>query len=56
MSLMSEWLKYLLGIAIAALLGYSATVNRISVLETKQQANEQRLERIETKIDVLLQR
>lgn len=57
---MGEWLKWLLGIGLAALLGYEATVNtvnsRISVLETKQSGVEQRLDRMESKIDTLLSR
>lgn len=59
-AVMADWLKYLLGIALAALLGYEATVNtvnaRIAIMETKQQGVEQRLDRIESKVDRLLQR
>lgn len=57
---MGEWLKWLLGIGLAALMGYQATVNtvnaRISILEVKQSGVEQRLDRMESKIDRLLSR
>lgn len=60
MATMGEWFKWLLGIALAALMGYQATVNtvnaRISILEAKQSGVEQRLDRMESKIDMLLSR
>ena len=53
-------LKWLLGIALGAILAYNATVNtvnaRITALETKQEQSERRLERMENKIDRLLER
>lgn len=51
---------WLLGVIVTALLTYGATTNtvnaRVSVLESKQEAGEKRLERIEQKLDRLLER
>ena len=56
----SDWLRWLFGLGLAALLAYGAMVNtvnsRIAVLETKQIGTEHQLERIENKIDDLLRR
>lgn len=52
--------KWIIGIALCAFLAYSATVNtvnaRITAIETKQGQSERRLERMEDKIDRLLER
>lgn len=51
---------WLLGVIVTALLTYGATTNtvnaRVSVLESQQEIGEKRLERIEDKLDRLLQR
>lgn len=51
---------WFLGVIVTALLTYGATTNtvnaRVSVLESKQDAGEKRLERIEEKLDRLLER
>lgn len=56
MKFVGDWVKWLFAMIVAAILSYSATTNRITTLEVKQEANQQRLQRIEDKIDKLLER
>lgn len=53
----SEWLKWLFAIVVSALLAYSAAANatnaRITVLETQQRVNDERLREIKVQLDTL---
>lgn len=49
------WEK-VLTLVISVLLAYAAVNARVSVLESQQNANDWRLQRIETKVDELLRR
>ncbi len=58
------WSKWLLGLCTAAILGLAgwggstiiATSARVTRVETQQEGTHARLERIEDKVDVLIQR
>jgi len=56
----TEWVKWLVPLVLAGIVGYSSSNNamnaRLSVLESKQQGIEQRLDRMENKIDILVSR
>lgn len=47
---------HLLTVVIAVLLAYAAVTNRVSIVETKQAESKDRLERLESKIDRILER
>lgn len=49
-------LLQLLGIVVAALVTYGMVTARIAVLESKQGYSDERLRRIEEKVDLLLRR
>lgn len=47
---------HLLTLVVAVILAYAAVTSRVSVVETKQSVTDQRLERLENKIDHILER
>lgn len=53
---MKVTVERLLTLVIAVLLAYAAMTSRVSVIEAKQQDLERRLERMEDKLDILVQR
>ena len=48
--------KEIITVTVTVLLTYAAMNARVSVVESRQGSTEQRLERIETKLDMLIQR
>ena len=53
---MREWIFFVASLVLSGTVAYAAAQPRLSVLETKQITNDYRLERIESKIDLLVER
>ena len=52
---MREWIFFIMSLILSGTVAYAAAQSRLAVLETEQEHNKYRLERIELKLDAIME-